>query len=148
LNGTLNRLEQLEARFERLRLDLQDCQRKLTTALQQIRDGQAKYVAPGGGSANSIFWAHAPSAIAAATGSWPTLTPSTFTSDIYCDVGGTLTLQASSQTVRRALVLQGLGRDRFADPGRAHRWRDGVGRDRQLLHGSLKKKLLDMRTKN
>ena len=100
MNGTLNRLEQLEARFERLRLDLQDCQRKLTTALQQIRDGQAKYVAPGGGSANSIFWAHAPSAIAAATGSWPTLAPSTFTSDIYCDVGGTFTLQASSQTVR------------------------------------------------
>jgi hypothetical protein len=100
MNGTLNRLEQLEARFERLRLDLQDTQRKLTQALQQIRDGQARYVPTGGGSANAIFWAHAPAAIAAATGSWPTLTPSTFTSDIYADQAGTLTLVASSQTVR------------------------------------------------
>ena len=73
MNGTLNRLDQLEARFERLRLDLQDTQRKLTQALQQIRDGQAKYVPTGGGNANAIFWAHAPEAIAAATGSWPTL---------------------------------------------------------------------------
>ncbi len=100
MNGTLNRLEQLEARFERLRLDLQDTQRKLTQALQQIRDGQAMYVPTGGGSANAIFWAHAPSAIAASSGSWPTLIPSTFTSDIYVDLAGTLTLVASSQTVR------------------------------------------------
>lgn len=100
MNGTLNRLEQLEARFERLRLDLQDAQRKLTQALQQIRDGQTRYVPTGGGSANAIFWAQAPSAIAAATGSWPTLTPSTFTSDIYVDLAGTLTLVAGSQTVR------------------------------------------------
>lgn len=100
MNGTLNRLEQLEARFERLRLDLQDAQRKLTQALQQIRDGQSRYVPTGGGSANAILWAQAPSAIAAATGSWPTLTPSTFTSDIYVDLAGTLTLVATSQTVR------------------------------------------------
>ena len=100
MNATLNRLGQLEARFERLRLDLQDCQRKLTTALQQIRDGQAKYVAPGGGSANSIFWCQAPSAIAAASGTWPDLTPTTFTANIYVDQGGSLNLVASSQTVR------------------------------------------------
>jgi hypothetical protein len=100
MNGTLNRLEQLEARFERLRLDLQDTQRKLTQALQQIRDGQARYVPTAGGGANAIFWAHAPSAIAASSGSWPTLIPSTFTSDIYVDLAGTLTLVASSQTVR------------------------------------------------
>ena len=100
MNGTLNRLEQLEARFERLRLDLQDAQRKLTQALQQIRDGQARYVPTGGGGANAIFWARAPSAIAASSGSWPTLIPSTFTSDIYVDLAGTLTLVASSQTVR------------------------------------------------
>ena len=100
MNGTLNRLEQLEARFERLRLDLQDTQRKLTQALQQIRDGQARYVPTGGGGANAIFWAHAPSTIAASSGSWPMLIPSTFTSDIYVDLAGTLTLVASSQTVR------------------------------------------------
>ncbi len=100
MNGSLNRLDQLEARFERLRLDLQDVQRKLTQALQQLRDDQAKYVPTGGGNANAIFWAHAPSAVAAATGSWPTLSPSTFTSDIYIDQGGALTLAASSQTVR------------------------------------------------
>ena len=100
MNGTLTRLEQLEARFERMRLELQDTQRKLTQALQQIRDSQARYVPTGGGSTNAIFWAHAPSAIAAATGSWPALTPSTFTSDVYVDVAGTLTLAASAQTVR------------------------------------------------
>ena len=100
MNATLIRLDQLEARFERLRLDLQDVQRKLTQVLQQTRDLQAKYVPTGGGNGNSIFWAHAPSAIAAATGSWPSLTPSTFTSDIYVDLGGTFAPVASSQTVR------------------------------------------------
>lgn len=100
MTGTLNRLEQLEARFERLRLDLQDTRRKLTQALQQIRDSQAKYLPTGGGGANAVFWAHATSAIAASSGFWPTLTPSTFTSDIYVDLAGTLTLVATSQTVR------------------------------------------------
>jgi len=100
MNGTLNRLEQLEARFERLRLDLQDIQRKLTQALQQIRDGQARYTPTGGGGANAIFWCQAPSAIGPATGTWPSIAPATFTADVYVDQSGTLTLVASSQTIR------------------------------------------------
>jgi type II secretory pathway pseudopilin PulG len=101
MNATLNRLGQLEARFERMRLDLQDCQRKLTQALQQIRDGQAKYVPPNGSGANSVYWTQAPSGgIAAATGTWPEITPTTFAASIYIDSGGTLSLVASSQTVR------------------------------------------------
>ena len=119
MNGTLNRLEQLEARFERLRLDLQDTQRKLTQALQQIRDGQARYVPTGGGGANAIFWAHAPSAIAAATGSWPTLIPARSRRDIYVDLAGTLTLVAI--VADGALVLQGQRGQRLADSRRAHR---------------------------
>jgi hypothetical protein len=55
MNGTLNRLDQLEARFERLRLEFQDTQRKLTQALQQIRDSQAKYTPPAGDGAACIF---------------------------------------------------------------------------------------------
>ena len=46
----IDRLAQLEGRFERLLLELQDTRRKLTQAMQQIRDLQAR---PAGGGANT-----------------------------------------------------------------------------------------------
>ncbi len=91
-------VRRLEERVERLLLLLQDMQQSIGR-LQQ----PAMFAVPSGGGPSgggTLCWAHAPSTIAAATGSWPTLTPSTFTSDVYQDVAGTLTLVASSQTVR------------------------------------------------
>ncbi len=64
MNATVNRLEQLEARFERLRLDLQDTQRKLKQALQQIREMGAKYT-PSGGSGSATIFSIEPIVIAA-----------------------------------------------------------------------------------
>jgi hypothetical protein len=55
MNGNLNRLDQLESRFERLRLELQDVERKLTQALQQIRDQQARYIPTAGNDQCTIF---------------------------------------------------------------------------------------------
>ncbi len=97
MNALVNRLIDLEARFERQRLELRDVKRQLAAL------AAAPPVVPSGGGPSgggTLCWAHAPSTIAAATGSWPTLTPSTFTSDVYQDVAGTLTLVGSSQTVR------------------------------------------------
>ncbi len=44
MNGQLNRLSDLEARFERLRIAFQQVQTHLTQALQQIRDTQNSLV--------------------------------------------------------------------------------------------------------
>ncbi len=101
MNGTLNRLEQLEARFERALLDIQDLRRKLTQALQQIRETGARYTPTGGNTSNSLYWATNASSVGPATGTTLTgLTPAEFTSNICCDVGGVMTTQATSQTVR------------------------------------------------
>lgn len=51
----IERLSQLEARFERLFQENQDLRRKLTVALQQIRDLQAK-PAGGGGITGTVYF--------------------------------------------------------------------------------------------
>lgn len=71
------------------------------TALEgQSRQPLAMMWDPGGGGSTVSLWAMTPSAVAAATGTWPTLAPSTFTSDIKKDVGGTLTTVATGASVR------------------------------------------------
>jgi len=100
MNYQAGQLNQLEARFERLIADVQALEARMARAEQQIRDTQTGGGGGQGSIGGTVFWARMPSSVSAASGSWPTLTPSTFTSDIYADVGGTLTLQATSQTVR------------------------------------------------
>jgi hypothetical protein len=90
LNATLNRLGQLEARFERMRLDLQDCQRKLTQALQQIRDGQAKYTPSNGSGACTVY--QVPGGLVIPAGG-------SATANVYALSGGTSTLVATGATV-------------------------------------------------
>jgi len=51
----IERLSQLEARFERLFQENQDLRRKLTIALQQIRDLQAK-PSGGGGNTGTVYF--------------------------------------------------------------------------------------------
>jgi len=82
MNGTVIRLEQLEARFERLRLDLQDTQRKLTQALQQIRElGSHAY---GGGNGSGPYVLYLNPIVIAPGGS---VTGQT----LYWNIGGTQT---------------------------------------------------------
>jgi hypothetical protein len=100
MQALLNRLYALEGRFERLRASVDELTRKVTQALQRIRELQQT---PSGGGAPTptvALWCKTPGSVAAATGSFPTLTASSFTADIYKDAGGTLTLVASSATVR------------------------------------------------
>ncbi len=55
----------------------------------------------GGGSSQLAYWAKSPhTGIVASTGDWPDIVPEPFGSDIYQDVGGTLTLVATDATVR------------------------------------------------
>ena len=99
-NSMITRLRELEARFERLLFDFQGFKAQVASLINQVQTQQSGGGGPqNGGGGGGLFWAHAPSTIAAATGSWATISPTTFTSDIYADVGGTLALQASSQTV-------------------------------------------------
>ncbi len=102
MNGQLNRLGDLEGRFERLRLDVQALQTQMAMALQQIRDQQQ---GGGGGSsgATPVYWTMNTAAVgpATTTGASPAdITPATFTGNIYVDQGGTLTQVASGATVR------------------------------------------------
>ncbi len=100
MDPLLNRLQDLEARYERLLLTVQQLSRQIANLANQIQQTQGQSGGGQSGGAGTVYWARMPSAVAAATGSWPTLTPSTFTSNIYADVSGTLVLQATSQTVR------------------------------------------------
>jgi hypothetical protein len=70
-------------------------------ALQQaVRVSQQGAYGGGGGGSNGTYWATNSSAVSAATGSTLAgLTPSSFTSNIYYDAGGTMTLQTSGATV-------------------------------------------------
>ncbi len=55
-------------------------------------------VGSGSGGGSITFWCQG--TFSAASGSWPTITPTTGTLDVYKDVGGTLTLETSGATVR------------------------------------------------
>ncbi len=64
MNGQLNRLEQLEARFERLRIQFLQAQAQLAMAIQQIAQLQSGYGVPLCGSQATV-WSIAPVVIAA-----------------------------------------------------------------------------------
>jgi hypothetical protein len=90
LNATLNRLGQLEARFERMRLEIQDCERKLTQALQQIRDGQARYTPTDGSGACTVY--EIPGGLVIPAGG-------SATASVYALSGGTSTQIATGATI-------------------------------------------------
>jgi hypothetical protein len=100
MNALNTRLKELEARFERLIVDHQLLKTQIAALNNQLQALQGQGGNGQGGGWGQLYWAHAASGISAATGSWPTITPATFTSDIYADVGGTWAKQATSQTVR------------------------------------------------
>ena|SRR5271166_3806949 len=99
MNYSSLRLDQIEARFERLLQDVQALQGQMVRALQEIRDVQT---GGGGGSGTTtpLYFATNSGSVGPATGSTLTgITPAGFTSDVYTNVGGALVLQATSATV-------------------------------------------------
>jgi hypothetical protein len=88
-------LEQRVQDLSRREYDAEARIARLENLMSQVRQG----FGGGGGGQGLALWCQG-TGVSAATGSWPTLTPSTFTADIYRDVGGTLTLVTSGATVR------------------------------------------------
>lgn len=82
------RLDEIEARFERLRLDIQDLQRKLAQSLQQIRDIQSNTPQGSGGGAIGFV---SGGVVIAAGGS--------ATADVSILVGGTTTTYVAGATI-------------------------------------------------
>jgi len=103
MNGMLNRVGQLEARFERLLTLIADLQGQLTNLQGQVRALQMNTGGGGAGGQNAVYWTMNTAAVgpATTTGASPTnITPATFTGNIYVDQGGTLTQVARGATVR------------------------------------------------
>ncbi len=103
MDPLLNRLQDFEARYERLLLTVQQLSRQVANLANQIQQTQGQSGGGGSGGGGTIYWASNASAIGPATiagGVLPAdITPVTFTSNIYYDLGGTMTLQATSATV-------------------------------------------------
>lgn len=96
----MDRLSELEARFERLRLDFQDVRRQLTAVMQQLRDLQARAMGSYTGAAGVFYFVVSPG-FSAATGTSPSLSPNVQTGlTVYKDVNGTQTQHLTGQTVR------------------------------------------------
>lgn len=96
-DNSANAVRRLEERYERLLLLIGDLQ----AAIGRLQ--QPNYNASGGSQSSStvtpLYFATNSASISAATGSTlPGLTPQTFTSSVYTNVGGAMTLQATSQT--------------------------------------------------
>ena len=95
------RILEIERRLEQLRHELGRMQALLTETQQSLNRAWMNSPAGGSGGGGQALWTISPGGgIAAATGTWPTLTPTTFTAAIYSDVGGTLTEVTPSATVR------------------------------------------------
>jgi len=95
MSAFLGRLDQLEARFERLLLAFQDVQRQLKQALQQIANNQ---MGPGGypgGGLGTIFYI-APVVIAAGN--------SVTNQTVYALIGGTTYTVTTTATVYNVMA--------------------------------------------
>jgi hypothetical protein len=91
------RIYALEQRFKAIGRTLSDVLSRLArveTNLQQIPSGGS-----GGGAPVRSYWCRPSAAVAAATGTWPSLTPATFTADVYVSDAGSLASAATGATV-------------------------------------------------
>lgn len=95
------RVEELERRIDELTSRLARSENRLAQTEQSAAKLWGGTTILNSGAANVALWTISPSSgVTAATGVWPTLTPSTWTEDVYSDVGGTLTSVASGATIR------------------------------------------------
>lgn len=92
LNELQRRIEELSTRVAQLSSRLTEDEQ--STAKLWQGDGGG-----GTGTATASYWCRTPGAVTAATGTWPTLTPTTFTADVYSNLGGSLTLVTTGAAV-------------------------------------------------
>ena len=92
VNELQRRIEELATRVAQLNSRLTEDEQ--STAKLWQGDGGG-----GSGGTTASYWCRTPGAVAAATGTWPTLTPTTFTADVYSNLGGTLTSVATGATI-------------------------------------------------
>jgi hypothetical protein len=91
-----NRLGALESRVEYLIRLIADITQQLRGVQQSAKGvGSGFQFGPSGGGGGAFFCQPSGS-VAGATGTWPTLTPTSFTADVYQMVGGVLTLITAS----------------------------------------------------
>jgi hypothetical protein len=89
------RLVAAEQGLEYLKRLLQDLIPQLRAAAQQARNAGAAY-GGGGGGGGGTFFCQPSSPVAGATGTWPAITPTGFTADVYTTAGSGITLSAAS----------------------------------------------------
>jgi len=95
MNALVNRLLDLEARFERLRVVLQGIQRQLAALASTSANAYG-----GNGGSGGVVYSMVGVVIAAATGSFPTLTPGSVTgATVYSLVGGSPVTVSTNATV-------------------------------------------------
>jgi hypothetical protein len=94
------RIGQAESKIEYLMRLIADLTQQLRGVQQQTKGVGSAYqnVAPGGGGAGAFFCMPS-GTFSGASGTWPTLTPASFTADVYQMVSGALTLVTASATI-------------------------------------------------
>lgn len=90
-------LEQ-EARIKWLDRRLRVAEDQIAEALQSIPRMLGGGGGDGGAPARS-YWCRTSGSVAAATGTWPSLTPATFTADVYANDSGSLSSVATGATI-------------------------------------------------
>jgi hypothetical protein len=93
------RLGALESRVEYLIRYLQDLIPQLRNAQQSARTANQQYPSFGAGVSGSALFCQPSGIVSGATGSWPTLSPISFTADVYSVSGTTITILAASATI-------------------------------------------------
>ncbi len=92
------RVKACEERIEYLIRYLQDLIPQLRAAAQSARTAGATYGSSGGSSGGTYF-CQPGSTVSGATGTWPSLTPISFTADVYVTAGSSGVLSMASATV-------------------------------------------------
>jgi hypothetical protein len=94
-----SRVKACEEGLEYLKRLIQDLIPQLRAANQQLRNAGGGFGGGGGGS-QGVFLCIAPSSGSwGATGTWPALTPGSFTADVYQAMGTSLDLVVSGATI-------------------------------------------------
>ena len=93
-----NRLIASENRLEKILRQIEDLYAKVNAAAQAARTASQQF-GPGAGGASGGAFSCQPSALVnGATGTWPAITPVSFTADVYQMKGGVLTLLTAGAT--------------------------------------------------
>lgn len=93
-----SRVKAVEERVEWLIRQVQDLIPQMRNAAQTARAASATYGGGGGGGGGGVFFCFPSAGVSGAGGTWPAISPVSFTADVYTVAGGSITLSASSAT--------------------------------------------------